>query len=440
MLQRVNEACAGDEIRIKDAAFPLPFVQELEFNAPVHETWNIVHIGMLVPETIQVYICGKNCARGVILTAAEMNALDRFSTVILTDEDLLTGAIEDATIQGVADVIRKLKKRPRGVMVFTVCAHHFLGCDIKRIYRELEAEFPEIDFYQCWMDPIMQKQGITPDQKLRRETYRHLPNLPADEKVVSLLGTEFAMMEDCDMVELLRENGYILRELPTCNSYDDFQGLAEGGLFLAVYPPGELGARQAANRMSRPFLYCPSSFDFEEIDNQLMQLASLLNVDMPETEIRKQACEKALQETLQYIGNVPIAIDYIAHPRPLGLAKLLLEHGFRVTRVYLDGISAEEKTVFYWLKETYPELILSATMHPYKRVRQRGNGEKILAIGPKAAWFEDTPYFVNMVEGEGLHGYRGILRMLELMREALANEKDTEDLVPRKGLGCESCV
>ena len=40
-------------VRIKDAAYPIPFKPGLEFNAPVHGSWNIVHIGMQVPEAHQ---------------------------------------------------------------------------------------------------------------------------------------------------------------------------------------------------------------------------------------------------------------------------------------------------------------------------------------------------------------------------------------------------
>ncbi|MDO5476419.1 MAG: nitrogenase, partial [Eubacteriales bacterium] len=69
----------GARVRIADAAFPVPFAHSLEFNAPVHGTWNIVHIGMLVPECHQIYVCADNCMRGVVLTAAEMDASDRFS-------------------------------------------------------------------------------------------------------------------------------------------------------------------------------------------------------------------------------------------------------------------------------------------------------------------------------------------------------------------------
>ena len=43
--------------------------------------------------------------RGVVLTAAEMNAADRFSFVIVEEENLLNGNLEDVTIEGVTDVL-----------------------------------------------------------------------------------------------------------------------------------------------------------------------------------------------------------------------------------------------------------------------------------------------------------------------------------------------
>jgi hypothetical protein len=111
-----------------------------------------------------------------------------------------------------------------------------------------------------------------------------------------------------------------------------------------------------------------------------------------------------------------------------------------VDTVYLDGISPEEEQDFCWLREHFPRLLLKATIQPKARVLPRGREEKVLAIGQKAAWFEDTPHFVNLVQGAGLWGFDGICRLCALMREAFLEEKDTEDLVPRKGWGCESCV
>ena len=102
MLRRVGETIdpKGAVVKIKDASFPAPFASELEYNSPVHGSWNIVHTGMQVPESIQIYVCADNCMRGVVLTAAEMNAADRFSFVILEEQDLLNSNLEDITIEG----------------------------------------------------------------------------------------------------------------------------------------------------------------------------------------------------------------------------------------------------------------------------------------------------------------------------------------------------
>ncbi|MER2026953.1 MAG: hypothetical protein ABS874_06905 [Lachnospiraceae bacterium] len=63
-----------------------------------------------------------------------------------------------------------------------------------------------------------------------------------------------------------------------------------------------------------------------------------------------------------------------------------------------------------------------------------------MAVGPKAAWFCGTEHFVNLVDYGGMWGYSGIRKMASLMEDAFENAKDTKDLVPRKGLGCESIL
>ena len=451
MLKRVGnrELSGKTEIFIKEASFPVPFQPGLEFNSPVHGNWNIVHTGMLVPEAQQIYVCADNCMRGVVLTAAEMNAADRFSFVIVEEKDLLGGNLEDVTIEGVTDVLKRLDKKPKAVLLFTVCLHHFLGSDLDRIYGELEKRFPEIFFMRCFMDPIMQKTGPTPDQKLRLAMYDAVQERKADPKCVTVLGSDFALDEGSDICRILKKNEILLREIPTCETWEDYQNLGEGSLILNCYPAGKFGAEKQAERLGRPFLYLPGSFDYGEIQEQEEKLLGMLGqqnnrktgkingLDI-EKEIRE--CEEALSHAHQIIGDTPIAVDYLFHPRPLGLTKLLLTHGFQVQSVFLDSISPEEKEVFFWLKENYPELKLISTVRPEMRVRTRQQSEKILAIGQKAAWFTGSRNFVNMVQGGGLWGFDGIRHTAQLMVEAFHEEKDPEDLIVRKGWGCESCI
>ena len=94
------------------------------------------------------------------------------------------------------------------MLLFTVCLHHFLGCDLELVYGELEARFPEIVFVRCYMDPIMQKHGATPDQKLRKAMYDPLTAGHIDKKTVTLVGSDFVLDKNSDIKRLLKNKGY----------------------------------------------------------------------------------------------------------------------------------------------------------------------------------------------------------------------------------------
>ena len=82
MLRKVGESAwpiseKDAVVSIKDASYPIPFPQGLEFNSPAHGCWNIVHTGMLIPEAHQIYVCADNCMRGVVLTLLSLSLFFR---------------------------------------------------------------------------------------------------------------------------------------------------------------------------------------------------------------------------------------------------------------------------------------------------------------------------------------------------------------------------
>ena len=455
MLKKVNEKqnmkLSADElphVRIADADFPAPFRSGLEYSSPARGTWNIVHTGMLIPGSHQIYVCAAGCLRGVVLTAAEMGTMDRFSTVAIRENNLLDGDMEDLVIEGVTDIINKLPKRPPAVLVYTSCVHHFTGVDLDMIYSELRSRFPDIDFTDCYMNPIMRKSGLTPDQLMRSRLYMLLHERDIDPEAVAIIGSDLPTDEDSDLMNVLKGAGLKVHEITSCKSYDEYQQMAESRVYVSLNPDAAPGGDMLSERLGGIHYALKFSFDYDEIDETFAGLAEVLGIDprsREEIAALRAECEKELEETKKLIGDTPVSIDYTYCPRPLGLAKLLLDHGMNVTRVYADGIPGGDRAAFDILQKEHPDLMIYPTVHPGMRFARTANAEekgeaKVLAIGQKAAVFEETNYFVNVVEGGGMIGYEAVIRTCRLMREAFLEEKETRELVQVKGLGCEVCI
>ena len=458
-----------ESLPLGQALWPAPFEPGLEYNSPAHGNWNIVHMGMLLPQAHQIYVCAANCNRGVVLTAAEMDAMDRFSFIELEEEDLYQGNMEDLVIRGVGEILHRLEYKPRIILLFTVCLHHFMGTDLPFIYETLRSLYPDIYFVDCYMDCILQKEGLTPDQKLRIKLYDILDKGPLNPRQVNIIGNDFPLADNSDIKRILRAAGRTWRDLTEMTSLDEYLQMGESILNICTYPLGQPGLEVLSKKLEIPGLYLPMAWDYEEIDRQLALLCRNLGLDegrrgekqeagmkgydptdiddveydpadylKPWLDITalKNECEKSLEETARLLKGRRLALDASATPQVLGLARLLLSHGMEVTHIYADAFLPEEEKAWFWLKEYAPHVEICSVIHHNMRVRERAADEKMLAIGQKAAYFHQTPYFVNMVEGGGLHGYDGILTMLARIREAAVERKDIEDTIRRKGLGC----
>lgn len=430
----------GAEVRIGDAGFPSPFVSGLEYATPARGTWNIVHTGMLIPEAHEIFVCAASCLRGVVLTAAELHAEHRFSTVEVREHNLLDGDMEELVIEGVSEIIEKLPKRPPAILVYTSCIHHFAGCDLDLIYRDLRDRFPDIDFIDCYMNPIMRKSGMTPEQIMRSRMYELLKVREKNANAVAIIGNNLPTCEDSDLYKMLKENGRKIHEITSCNTYEEYQEMAESSVYISYAAAARAGGDVMTERLGGTHVYVPFSFNYDEIEANYQTLAEVLGVPAPDFTGKREACDRALRETKELIGNTPIAIDFSYCPRPLGLARMLLDAGFSVERVYLDAITAEDRPDYEYLKERWPDLLLHPTVHAKMRFMASKEMSNVLAIGQKAAYFSNTNHFVNVIEGGGMHGYQAVLQTLANMREAYLEEKDMRSLIQIKGMGCEGCI
>ncbi len=427
---------------IRDAKFPQPFISELEFNAPARGMWNIVHTGMLVPESHQIFVCAQGCLRGVILTAAEMNAMDRMSFVTVEEKNLFDGTLESSVVEGVTAILHDLDVMPRAVLVFLSCIQLFAGCDTESIYRELHDRFPKVDFFECLMHPTMRKSGLTPDAFMRKQLYSALrEDVPVDENSINIIGNDRVTAPGGELLQMLYANGFTVRDIAACKNYDEYLAMASGKYNISYYPTARAANEFLSRRLNRTFLHLPLSYNIDEIAENYKILCSTLGITWDFSQAQHSA-ENALHEARKAIGNMPIAIDYTATLRYLSLARLLLDNGFNVKRVYGDVIISEEKSDFEYLQKNYPDLMFYPTLHPVMRfaVKEPGQDDDFLAIGQKSACFTGSRHLVNIVSGGGWYGFDGITQMCKTMINAKNTLSNTKELIQLKGWGCESCL
>ena len=273
-----DAACPA--IPVREAAFPEPFPVGLEFNAPARGKWNIVHIGMLLPEAHQIYICARGCLRGVVLTAAEMKAMDRMSWVGLSEEELNCGGLEDAAVTGVAAILERLDRLPPAVLLCPSCMHRFAAFDYDLVLETLRRAFPSVHFVDAWMTPTMRKTDLPEDQLLRRQLYAALDPLPPERfeaKSVNMLGNERPTLP-CEMLDMLSAGGFLVRDLCLCRSWAEYQAMAASSVNITYLPETFVAGRDTSARLGQRHLHLPLSYEAEEITDGLRRLAEALGL------------------------------------------------------------------------------------------------------------------------------------------------------------------
>ncbi len=465
-----NENRIPEPVKLAEIDFPNPFYEGLQYNAPARGVWNIVHTGMLIPESHQVYVCAQGCLRGVILTAAEMNDMERMSWVALRESDMWNGEMEKRVIDGTAHIVEKLKedvaanssrKMPRCILIYLSCMHMFEGCDFQMITDELSEIYPDIDFVECYMIPTMRKT-MSPDAMMKLSLYEAVKNQEKQDDLVALVGSNLPFDKESDVATLIQKSGKRIWDISDCENYEEYLKLGSAPLTISYLAVADASCKQMARRLEQKWLRMLINFDEKKLNDNLTMLGEELGLSSSAVNsfIEKSQGEAyaSLDKAHEIIGDTPIAVDYTAFPYIIELSELLTKHGFNVTNLYSDGFPADEQDAYERLKEVKPDIKVYPTNEPAMRFAvandntdntdnpdNSNNPEKLdtqitLAIGQKAAYFTNTSHFVDIVEGGGMYGYSAIKKLSDMMIDAFQNEKDTKKIISHKGWGCSSCL
>ena len=430
----------GIIIKAKDLDKNEVFSGGVEYSSPARGKWTIAHLSMLIPHSHQIYIGAICCLRGVALSAAEFNGLDRYSMIHIKDFDMVDTSMEGFVIDGVTDILNHLKIIPPCVLLYTTCIHHFVACDMNLVFRTLRERFPKVDFVDCYMTPTMRKK-TPPDDLMRSQLYAALEQKEKNQKQINIIGNCYAKSHDSELYTLLEKNGYTIKDICTCKTYSEYKSMAESFCNIYMLPQAALAASKLKSRLNQNFIYLPQVYTFDKIEHNLALLSSSLNLTQSiDTEVLKQNAKAKIEQTKKIIGSTPIAIDYTATNRHVNLARFLLENNFNVFRIYTDVIHPQENDDLEWIKKNFPDTEFSPTIDyrcRFVNSLSKKSSDKKIAIGQKAAYFLNTEHFVNLIEDSELSGFDGICRLCDLLIDAYNNKKDMRNLIQVKAWGCE---
>jgi hypothetical protein len=435
MLTDLHETKSLPEVTVRDIDGDTIFREGLEYSSPARGTWTIAHVPMLIPHSHEVFIGCGGCMRGVVLSAAEFGGLDRFSMITIKDENLSANNMEEIIIGGVKDILTKLPSLPPCVVIFTSCIHEFMYCDLGLVFSELKKAFPGVDFIRSSMNPTMRKSGITPEELMRKQLYAPLEMTAKNPKSVSITGNCYARSPDSEIVRWLSEEGYTVRDICTCTSYEEYKRMAESTANIYTIPLMAKGAEELEKRLGQEKIYLETSFSYERIEQSLEKLINRFHLHNHDYMQLERDADTALMHAHEMIGDTPVAIDYAAVSQPLQLAQLLLSHDFNVKRIYMDHVLPGDEEALAWLKEYRADLAVYSAVNFQSRFIPRTEHDT-LAVGQKAAYFSGTDRFVNIVENGDLWGFSGICRLAAMMEDAFINRKNMREVIQVKAWGC----
>ena len=90
------------------------FENTLHYSSPGHGDWGVVRIGMLAPESVQLFICPSACGRHGAIGAMKQGLKDRLFYLYVSQSDIIDG-YDDLIPEAVEEVLEVLEPRPERI-------------------------------------------------------------------------------------------------------------------------------------------------------------------------------------------------------------------------------------------------------------------------------------------------------------------------------------
>ena len=411
-----------------------PFTSTVHYCSPAHGGWGVVRVGMLVPESYQLFVCPSACGRHGALGAIEHGNKERLSYLYIDEADIVSGSYEDLIIEGVDALLEALEEQPKVIFIFVSCLDDLLGTDHVAILDILNNKYP-IKFQVGHMNPITMGSKTPPQITLQRKMYELVEGNGEKEETLNLLGNFVPLEENNELYDVLGQLGIKeVKHISEQKTFKDFEQMGESKYNLVLRPEARIAADDMKRHHNVQYRFLPVSYDMDTVATQYQEIVEFINKDVVvDLTIPKQEAEAQIKKAKEIIGDFPIVIGHSAVCRPFNLAKALINYGFNVQKVYGEDVSAFEKDSFEWLAANAPQVeVISATNH--NRINRVEEEQDCIAIGYNAAYTEKAKHVVDLIQDEYMFGYSGIMKLMEKMTKCYLEPMSLKEMIEKYGL------
>ncbi len=412
------------------------FENTLHYSSPAHGDWGVVRIGMLAPESVQLFVCPFACGRHGAIGAMRQGFKNRLFYLYISQSDIING-YDDLIPEAVEEVFAALPKMPRVFFIFVSCLDDLIGTDHEALLAVLGAEHPDVAFRVCHMNPISLGSLTPPPISIQNNLYSLLEPAENRDQGVNSLGNLVALSPDSELHDFLEAAGCDgLRHISQYETYDAYQEMARSRANLVLAPAGRYAAQQMQEKHGLSFLFLPVSYRLEEIEESYRRLQEFLLPGQPlafDFSRQKAAALQQVERARTLVGSTPVIVDGSAVVRPFGLARALLEYGFSVCRIEAQECSAIDRSDMEWLRAKHPEIEIFQPQH-HKAVLFQRRLPGSIAIGVDGAYLAGSRYVVDLFNDQGMFGYYAVKKLMELIEEAAKAPVDLEGLINEYGL------
>ncbi|MBQ1355581.1 MAG: hypothetical protein IIY72_03810 [Solobacterium sp.] len=366
---------------------------------PYHGGWDVATIALNIPESRILFICPVTCARNICLNAINGGYKDRVDVLALTEDDIVSGSYEEKTVAAACEILDTVQPRPKAMILYVSCIDAMLGNDHSFQTEEIMSCYPDVTCFVLKMCPITRFSGDLPLVALQHDMYAPLPEEPVPHTdTVGFIGSNIALHPDNELIRILQDAGYRPLHIQACDRYEDYLAIRSAKVNLCLMPFGKTAGELLAERYGAKMIPYFARPDFASIRTTITAVCNALDIALPDLDAMEAETVRILQECAAYIGDTELVIDSTATLFPDILRKTLTACGFRIRRIYADGV-----------QQKAPDIDAGSIQMPL--VRSYEDNENVIAIGMAASSFAGADKTVNMFYDNGEWGHYA-LRML----------------------------